>query len=217
VTAARLTWLSSVPVSAVPVSPDRGQARDWANQELAKHEYQDAKPGLIERGLDWAGGKLHLLNFGAGAPSAVGLLVVVLLVAAVVGFLIYRAGGIHRIARRPATQVLPARHTTAAEHRDAADRLAAAGQWNLAVVERFRAIARELEERALLSPQPGRTALEVAREGGAALPGLATGLLTAARYFDDVSYGHFSVGADADQALRDLDDQLRAAQPVAVR
>jgi hypothetical protein len=85
------------------------------------------------------------------------------------------------------------------------------------VVERFRAIARELEERALLSPQPGRTAREVARDGGAALPELASDLLVAAHHFDDVSYGHLTVDRRADQALRDLDDRLRAARTVSAQ
>jgi hypothetical protein len=112
--------------------------------------------------------------------------------------------------------VLPQRHTTAADHRAAAQRHADAQEWGLAVVERFRAIARELEERALLSPQPGRTALEVAQEGGKALPELTSDLLAAAHVFDDVSYGHLTVGPAADQALRALDERLRTARAAGV-
>jgi hypothetical protein len=85
------------------------------------------------------------------------------------------------------------------------------------VVERFRAIARELEERALLSPQPGRTAREVARDGGKALPELAADLLVAAHHFDDVSYGQLNVDRRVDQTLRDLDERLRAASPVSAQ
>ena len=208
--------LSSV-LADVPVNPDRDLARQWANQELAKHEYQAAKPGLVERAIQWILDRLDQIQVSGGAPSGLGLVVVTALIVAVVGYVIYRAGGLPGAARRRAAEVLPIRHTSAAEHRAAADRHAAAGQWDLAVVERFRAIARELEERALLLPQPGRTAVEVARDGGRAVPALAEDLLRAARYFDDVSYGHLAVGPQADVALRELDAQLRAARPVALR
>jgi hypothetical protein len=209
------TGLTGWPAT-VPVAPDRDQARTWANQELAKHEYQAAKPGLVEHALQLLWDQLSGLSFGTSAPPVLGLLVVTLLVVAVAGYLVYRAGGVHRTARRRAAEVLPTRHTTAAEHRAAADRHAAAQQWDLAVVVRFRAIGRELEERALLSPQPGRTALELARDAGAVVPDQTAELLTAARYFDDVSYGHLTVGGSADLALRELDTRLQAARPVAV-
>jgi hypothetical protein len=204
------------PLTATPLQPGRDPARAWANQELARHEYQAAKPGPIARLADWIGQKLSDLHTGTSAPATLGLVVTALIVVAVCAFLIHRAGGLHRIARRRASEVLPARHTTAAEHRAAADRHAAAAEWDLAVAERFRAIARELEERALLSPQPGRTALEVARDGGAALPEQAAELLVAARYFDEVSYGHLAMTEAADVALRDLDARVRAARPAAV-
>jgi hypothetical protein len=57
----------------------------------------------------------------------------------------------------------------------------------------------------------------VARDGGKALPDLASDLLAAAHHFDDVSYGHLNVGRPAYQALHELDDRVRAAQPVGIR
>jgi len=202
---------------SVPVQPDRDLARAWANQELAHREYQAARPSLFARAVNWLWDQLGLLDLGRGASSVVGLLIVSGLVATLIGFLLWRAGGLHRTARREGAAVLPSQHTTAADHRAAADRYAAAGQWDQALVERFRAIARELEERALLRPQPGRTAREVAKDGGQALPEQAAGLLSAAGYFDDVCYGHLSPGRDADLAVRELDEQIRAATPVGVR
>jgi hypothetical protein len=203
-------WLLLGHLGQVPVQPDRGQARSWAVQELSRPEYQQARPGVVERALSWLVQRLDVLSLGTGAPPALALLGIALLVGGVCGYVIYRAGGLHPAARRR-TQVLPATPTTAAGHRAAAAAHAAAGHWDLAVVERFRAIARELEERALLRPQPGRTAVELARDGGRALPNLAADLLVAARYFDDVSYGHLAVGQRAEIALRELDRQLQAA------
>ena len=56
-------------------------------------------------------------------------------------------------------------------------------------LERFRAIVRELEERAVLAEQPGRTAGEAAAAAAGRLPALAAELAAAARLFDDVRYG----------------------------
>lgn len=212
------SWPAVGAVAAsVPVQPDREQARSWAVQELARPEYQAARPGLVERVLTWIGDQLGRLDFGAGAPSGLGLLAFSLILGAVVWYVLRRAGGLHPTARRAKLEVFSGPTATAADHRRAADRHAAAGEWDQAVVERFRAIARELEERALLSPQPGRTALELAVDGGAARPELAADLRAAAHSFDDVSYGHLSVDQAADHGLRELDARLLATKPMAVR
>ena len=78
---------------------------------------------------------------------------------------------------------------TAAELRAAADAAAARGDWSTAVLERFRAVVRSLEERALLDDRPGRTAHEAAEAAAARLPARAAELRRAARLFDDVCYG----------------------------
>jgi hypothetical protein len=203
-------------LGAVPVQPDRGTARDWAVQELTRQEYQDAQPGLGERALRWLWDLINRAELGGSAPPVPALILISVVVAAVIFYAVRRSGGLHRTARRKSAAVLPVTATTAADHRAAAERHAQAEQWDLAVVERFRAIARELEERALLSPQPGRTAREVARDGGSALPDLGPDLLRAADWFDEVSYGHRSVGAPAEQAVRTLDERVRTARAVPV-
>jgi hypothetical protein len=194
----------------VPVEPDRLEARRWALDELSRREYQDAKPGLIERALAGLRDRLDQLSLG-GAPSLrVGLTIAALVVAAVVAYAVHRAGGLGRTARRRTVQMLPDTITTAADHRAAADQHAAAGEWDDAVRERFRAIARELEERAVLSPQPGRTAFELATGAGRELPTLASDLLAGARLFEDVTYGSVPMHQRDDESLRDLDSRLRA-------
>jgi hypothetical protein len=128
---------------------------------------------------------------------------------ALVAWGLYRAGGLGRTARSGAGAVLTDRATSAAEHRARADEAAAAGRWDEAVRHRFRAIARTLEDEAVLTPQPGRTADEVARDAGARLPGLAGPLLAGARTFDDVAYGGRQVDAAADERMRNLDALVR--------
>jgi hypothetical protein len=201
-----------VTVAGVPVEPTREEARAQALEELAKREYADARPGLLERAVTRAQELLDGLGGAAGPVSLLILGVVAAVIIALVVWGLYRAGGVGRTARRRAEAVLSDRATTAAEHRAAADAAAAAGRWDDAVRHRFRAIARTLEDEAVLTPQPGRTADEVAREGGTRLPGLAAALLAGARTFDDVAYGDRHVDAAADRRMRDLDAQVRAAR-----
>ena len=199
-----------------PVRPDREEARSWALDELAGREYSDARPGLTERVLEWVFGRLMELGGVGNATSLalLGILATVILTVVVWG--IWRAGGIGRIARRRGLAVLDDPTATAADHRAAAERAAAAGDWSQAVLHRFRAIARALEEEAVLAPQPGRTADEVARDAGDRLPPLAADLLAGARAFDDVRYGHRQVDEAAYERMRSLDDAVRRARPAPV-
>ncbi|GLY28433.1 DUF4129 domain-containing protein [Kineosporia sp. NBRC 101731] len=209
----------AAPPAEVPVEPDRGQAREWVVSELSRREYQEARPGLIQRAVDWIQEKFQGVHPGFDSPVQITVTILAVLLVVAVGLALWRSGGIRRGHRRRPAAVLPAHVTTAADHRAAADRLAAAGQWGDAVLERFRAVARELGERALVPVFPGATAVEVAREGGTALPALAGDLRTAARHFDDICYGHLELtderGREADGFLRRLDEQVRAARATA--
>ena len=118
-----------------------------------------------------------------------GFVALVALAALLVAAVLARIGPVAR-ARRPGREpsaAAPAR--TAREHRDAAGRLAAAGDYAAAICERVRAIAAELDERGILMPRIGRTADEFATEAGRALPPHAAELLAAAGLFDEVRYG----------------------------
>jgi len=204
--------VSSAPVgllSRVPVEPDREQARGWALRELAGREYAAQRPGLLARALDWL--LQHLPKGLVGVPLWT-LLVATAVLAGVVLYAVGRAGGYRRSARLRAAGVLAASRLTAAEHRAAADRHAAAGDHSAAVLERFRAVARELEERAVLTPQPGRTAGEVASDAAVVLPGLRGALSAGARRFDEVCYGGQPGTAQADASLRELDAAVRRAR-----
>ena len=82
-----------------------------------------------------------------------------------------------------------AEEMSAAQHRATAEQYAAQGDWASAIRHRLRAVARHLEETAVLNPVPGRTATELARDAGAVIPGLAGELRSAAVAFNDVTYG----------------------------
>jgi hypothetical protein len=117
-----------------------------------------------------------------------------------------------RRARRSAALTDPAMfgegRLSAAEHRAEAERLAAAGRWAEAIRERLRAIARDLEDRAIVDPLPGRTAHELAEAAGRRLPELAAHLTAAAGLFDDVTYGEADGTPDGYATLAALDERI---------
>jgi hypothetical protein len=104
---------------------------------------------------------------------------------------------------------------SAAEHRAAAEQSAAAGNWAAAIRHRLRAIARQLEQNGVLDPVPGRTATELGRDAGWAIPNLAAELVRAADAFNDVTYGERPGTESAYRVIADLDDHLRRHTAVA--
>jgi Domain of unknown function (DUF4129) len=129
-----------------------------------------------------------------------------------------RLGPLARSARRATGLHDPgARPLTAAQLREHAVASAAGGDYGTAILHRLRAIAAGCEERAILPPQAGRTADELARQAGLAFPGHAGVLAAAARLFDQVRYGGDSGTRDGYELLRDLDLTLAAqtARPAA--
>jgi hypothetical protein len=77
---------------------------------------------------------------------------------------------------------------TAADMRAAAQVAAARGDWDLACQEMFRALARGLSERTVLTLTPGMTAREVSQRAAAAFPAERPRLTDAAVAFDEVRY-----------------------------
>lgn len=196
----------------VPVEPDADTARLWLKEELLDPVYLD-DPSLLARFLDWLSGlfdDVRVLDVNPVVASAV-IVGLVLVVAAIA----YVVAGPVRVSRRAraSVAVFEDDERSAADLRAAADSAAAAGDWGTAVVERYRAVVRSLEERVLLDPRPGRTAHEAAAAAALRLPALTDRLGAGARLFDDVRYGKVSVGPAADQALRELDAAVLATRP----
>ncbi len=201
----------------VPVGPDADTARRWAREELADPIYHE-QPNLVQIIWEWVTRQLAQLQASAASLDPLGLAtlaVVVLVVVVVVGLLV--AGPVRRarLARREPVAVLGDEVRSAVELRTAADALAAEERWSEAVLDRFRAIIRSLEDRAILDERPGRTAREAAEHAGARLPSGAADLASAARLFDAVCYGDVSADRDDDARLRELDARLASTRPVA--
>ncbi|MGW2322984.1 DUF4129 domain-containing protein [Streptomyces sp. NPDC001233] len=203
------------PPATPPVTISRDPAREAARRELSKRMYHESDPGLFQRALkafwDWLD---RLFNSAASATpgGTVGLIVVVLFVAAVLAALWWRLGTPRR--HPSATAILfDDRPRSAAEHRSAAEAHAAQAHWNQAVQERMRAIVRSLEERTLLDVRPGRTADEAADEAGRALPAHTDRLRAAAREFDEVTYGGRRATEQSYHRISELDRDLERTRP----
>ena len=94
----------------------------------------------------------------------------------------------------------------------AADGAAVRGDWTTAIVERFRAIIRSLDERGLIEDYPGMTAHEAAALASSALGALGGELTRAAVLFDAVRYGEVVSTAEQDAWMRDLARRVDAAR-----
>jgi hypothetical protein len=206
-----------VPLSlaAAALDPiDRDAARDAAQQELSKGIYHADDPGPFERlfnaVVDWLDRLMSRADSAAGRSWGLLALLVVLLAAA--ALTIWRTGWLRRTATRSESDLDLATGLTADEHRRRADGYASRGRYAEAVRERMRAIVRELEDRGVLEPRPGRTADEVARDAGAIASGVAGDLRAAARLFDEIWYGGRPATAGSDAAMREADQRVRAAQ-----
>ncbi|MFF7625935.1 DUF4129 domain-containing protein [Streptomyces cyaneofuscatus] len=201
----------------IPVDPPRVPAREAAESELSKPMYHENDPNMLQRGLnhfwDWVAGVFDAAA-GAAPGGPAGLAVLALILIGLAAALWWRLGIPQRSSRAPDALFESDGPRSAAQHRAAADAHAAALRWTEAVQERMRAIVRSLEERALLDPRPGRTADEAATEAGRALPAHAARLRSAARDFDDVTYGGRTAGQPTYLALRALDTELDEAKPV---
>ncbi|MEU5464586.1 DUF4129 domain-containing protein [Streptomyces althioticus] len=198
-----------------PVTLPRDPAREAARRELSKQMYHENDLSWLQRALeafwDWVDDLLGAAST-ATPGGALGLVVIVVAALAVAAALWWRLG---TPRRRPVTApaLFDDRPRSAAEHRAAAEAHAAQGHWNQAIQERMRAVVRALEERALLDPRPGRTADEAAAEAGRALPAHSDRLRTAARDFDDVTYGGRTASEDTYRGLAALDGDLERAKP----
>ncbi|AOP45565.1 hypothetical protein SL103_04290 [Streptomyces lydicus] len=199
----------------IPVRTPRLPAREAAERELSDPRYHQHDPNPIQRALDWLWDRLDaLFNAAAGATPGgwIGLLTVGVCVLLLILALRLRLGAVRRTPTTGGALFADAPRT-AAEHRAAAERHAAASHWDQAIQDRMRAVVLALEERALLTPGPGRTADEAAAEAGRALPPHAEQLRTAARTFDDVTYGGRPGTEAAYTFLAGLDTDLQHAKP----
>lgn len=201
--------------AAVPVQPDADTARRLLLDELAKPAYAAAQPSPIDRAaqafLTWFNGLFDVK--GADAPPlvlaiAIGVVVAVLVVA----LLLF---GLPRRNRRSSVGSLFGAddRRSADEMRRAAEAAKGRGDFSLAVLERFRALARGLDERTLVAVFPGTTASAFAASAARTFPAEHGELQVAAELFDAVRYADDTATREDALSVSALDDRLAAARP----
>ncbi len=198
----------------VPITLGRDEAQRLARLELANPAYTGDDEPWIQKILRWVLERIARLLDTVGGSSPLGwfgILGVIALVVLVVVVVRRRTGA---LTRSPApTALFTDADRTAADFRVEADRFAASGAWAEAVRARLRAVVRDVEERGLVDVRPGRTADEIARDAGRALPSVATDLRTAARLFDDVWYGGRTADSTSYDRLVAVDRAVASARP----
>ncbi len=194
---------------------DRDAAHQAAQIELGKPIY--SKGSAAQQFAEWVNELIYrLLDKTASIPGGwftTSVLLILLVIAVVVAVRIARRT--MRTNRGGDYQLFEAGQLTAAQHRATAENYAAQGDWSAAIRHRLRAVARQLEETGVLEPAPGRTANELARDAGAALPHLGGELSEAATAFNDVTYGERPGTEAAYRMIAALDDHLRSRSPAA--
>lgn len=202
----------------IPVTPDPDEAREWAERELSNPVYEASEPTVIDR-IAQAIGEFFANLFGlqpSAAWNPVLALVVLLVIAGlvVVGLLIWgRPRTSHRAAAGSSMLFGEEESRSAAELRAGADALASAGRWDEAIVERYRALARGLEERDVLEAPPGTTAQALASLASGFFPAQADGLHAGAIAFDDVRYLRRRGTAEMHDRIAAIDEELRRTRP----
>jgi hypothetical protein len=203
--------------ATVPVQPGGDQARQWLVQELTKAPYQAAKPTpfdiVAQAVFEWF--KSLFTSKTSVAPPVLLVAALVVVVALIVVALVLF--GVPRLNRRSgvgAGLFGEDDRRTADELRRSSAAAFAGGDWSTAVLERFRGLARGLDERTVLTVFPGTTASGFARRAAEAFPADQRELQAAAAVFDDVRYaGRAATRAEA-EAVAALDERLAAARPL---
>lgn len=201
-------------------SPERGldpapdEARRWLEQELQRSDYRDP---LLDQALRWILEQLrsildHVNNLAGGGLSPVITVLVALAAIAIFVWVVPRVRR-ERVVASTEGAVLDDPTITPSTYRQLAARALAEGRYDDAVLDGFRAIAKDMSDRTLLDDAPSRTAHEISLALAPAFPGHADRLAKAANVFDAVRYGHRRAGADQADDVLQLDGELTKARP----
>lgn len=207
---------------SIPVDPDADEARRLAQEELSKEIYRGGGSDWLKRFLEWlqkqfesepnAPGTIQLGNLSVSWLIAV--LFFLALGAGIVALIVIARRG--RRAPSESHQVFEDDDRDAETMRRAAADAAAAGDWTLASIERFRAIVRRVEDAGWVSVVPGMTAYEFATAACTPLPSYADEFTWAGDRFDAIRYGHETGSAETYARLTTLDTALQSAKAAQV-
>ena len=187
------------------------EIRDLADEILARSEFDQPEPGLLERIGTWIGDRIQgVLDFLTGGPIGwvLGLLVVAAAVAVLARFLLGADWRRVLRRRRRAGALGPTRHEvlqkTPSAWRAEAESLEADGAWKLALRCRYRALVGELLDERLVDPAAGRTTGELRQDVAANAPDRADAFAAASDLFDLAWYADRPTGPEESARFREL-------------
>ncbi len=204
----------TAPVTLDPPVPewDPGQVHDATRRVLRRAEFQPARRTPLEVAWQWLLERLGILlgQLASGGAGAIIGLVVVLLILAAVAFVAVRFSlGVTRDpASAAALPAVPGR--TPAEWRAEAEAHERAGEWRQAVRCRYRALVADLAVRGLVDEVPGRTAGEYRGEVRRNAPVVADDFAGATELFELAWYARWPTGQDDAGRLRTLAGRVLA-------
>lgn len=195
------------------LSPTPPQARTWLRQELRGPDYQSPWLDSIGR---WITDQLNNLLDGARHLAGLSPLITVLIALVVIALLVWVLPRVsrERVVAVSGEAVLGDETITARRYRDLAAEACRDGRYDDAVLDGFRAIAKDMSDRALLNDAPGRTAHEVSMALASPFPGHIDRLARAADLFDSVRYGHRHASAYQADQIHALDAELATTRPL---
>lgn len=197
----------------VPVEPEAPDARELLLDELTDPAYAESQPTwfdlVAQSVIDWFG--TLRLGEGGGPPALALVIGAIVLAAAIAAALLVYGVPRWRNRSRLTTELLGERdRRTARQLRRDAERAAASSDWPRAIADRYRAIARALDERTIVTALPGTTAHGFARAAARQFPDHAGQLEAAADRFDGVRYLDRPGTADDYALVRTLDEAIDA-------
>lgn len=204
----------------IPIEIGGDEARRRALAELAKAKY-GGTPEWLQRAADrawrWVERILEAYlrwraSQGAGGGVSPWFVIAVVVLVVALALIVWKVG-LPRWQRRSASDHSLALDPTkaATDYRALAEAAAAAGDWRVAVRERFRAVVRELEVRTILDVRPARTAWEAAYSASRTVPEAADALHSGAELFNAVVYGDRAADAGTYARLVAVDQTVTAA------
>lgn len=195
-----------------PLTPDGEEARESVRRELTDPRYHtdDLVDRIADRIIRWLDGLFGTTAEAGPIPTLVTIAVALALITAVL-LLLSRARRTPRTAaaERPA---LTQERVAASDLRARATAALAAGSFDDAVVDGFRALALEQIERDRIADAPQATAHELGDAMAAVHSSDAAALLAAAGVFDAVRYGDHDATRQQAQSMLALEEQLRTVR-----
>ncbi|MDO4242268.1 MAG: DUF4129 domain-containing protein [Actinomyces sp.] len=205
-----------LPALGAPATPDAEEARRRAEAELAKPVYHEQE-SLWSMLWRWIVDNLDPRDVVPQVPDWLSVLIVLVLAALLVLMLLRLPTRVSSLRRgRLGDQRLFDDDRDSAALMSAADAAASSGDWDIAVIERFRAIIRSLDERCAIDSYPGMTSHEAAEQASVAIDSMSADLAQAAALFDAVRYGELVSAPTQDAWMRELADRLAQAPLVGV-